>query len=295
MKSWKSSILIRSFLHKLRLYRWLLQKPTNSYDYCGEAFLSAAARWHGEWDPILTYMSIISTLRNEGFHGKILELGGGYSTILLDHYLSSQKTRIHSLDANPDKYIRILNSSEARDSFLSSINSIRSLSVTKDQAIEGITSTLDTLYQYSHHDIRSALSAYITEPKSLDQIFTLFKEQNLLQFIINHPHSISEIPFYDSFLNTTSYVTSILDSGSIHQLIFDAIFFDCGEMSSIAEWHFLSCYIPVNGFAILHDIFYPKSIKNFLVATSIRLSPSWNVIWEDRSTPQGALIARRIH
>lgn len=75
---------------------------------------------------------------------------------------------------------------------------------------------------------------------------------------------------------------------------FDFIFFDCGEYSSLAEWFILEKQIKVGGFALLHDIYYPKSVKNFLVASFISLSEDWEIVYKDTVSQQGALVAKRI-
>jgi predicted O-methyltransferase YrrM len=74
---------------------------------------------------------------------------------------------------------------------------------------------------------------------------------------------------------------------------FDAVFFDCGEFSSPLEWELLRGRIRPGGLALFHDIYFPKSVKNFQVAAAIAASPDWEILHQDRSTPQGLLAARR--
>ena len=75
---------------------------------------------------------------------------------------------------------------------------------------------------------------------------------------------------------------------------YECLFLDCGELSSSAEFLLFTPYLIQGGTLLLHDIFYPKSIKNFLVATYLSLSPEWDVLSVESSTPQGALIARKL-
>ena len=71
------------------------------------------------------------------------------------------------------------------------------------------------------------------------------------------------------------------------------MFLDCGEISSTAEFTILEPLLPVGGYILLHDIYFPKSIKNYLVATFLKLSENWDVIYIDRISSQGGLVAKK--
>ena len=47
-------------------------------------------------------------------------------------------------------------------------------------------------------------------------------------------------------------------------------------------------------YALLHDIYYPKSIKNFLVAIYLELDDSWEILYLDNASPQGGLVAIKL-
>ena len=47
------------------------------------------------------------------------------------------------------------------------------------------------------------------------------------------------------------------------------------------------------GFYAAHDIYYPKSIKNFQVYNAIESSPEWQIV-EITKSPQGLLIAEKL-
>ncbi len=74
---------------------------------------------------------------------------------------------------------------------------------------------------------------------------------------------------------------------------FDAVFFDCGEFSSMPEWTVLGKRIRPGGLAVFHDVYFPKSVKNFLVCAALAASPDWEILYRDRTTPQGLVVARR--
>jgi hypothetical protein len=75
----------------------------------------------------------------------------------------------------------------------------------------------------------------------------------------------------------------------------DLIFFDSGEYSSCIEWLMLKDRIEIGGLAAFHDIFFPKSVKNFLPCAAIAADPNWKIVLIDDSTIQGLLIAQRLN
>ena len=92
------------------------------------------------------------------------------------------------------------------------------------------------------------------------------------------------------FLENKGFVDKILENN----IEYDFIFFDSGELSSLVEWVLLENQIKIGGYAILHDIYFPKSIKNFLVASFINISKNWEIVYKDLSTTQGMLVAKRV-
>jgi hypothetical protein len=74
----------------------------------------------------------------------------------------------------------------------------------------------------------------------------------------------------------------------------DFVFFDSGELSSIIEWEILKDRIQIGGLAAFHDIYFPKSIKNFVVCASLLQDSNWKPIFMDESTTQGLLVAQRV-
>ena len=74
----------------------------------------------------------------------------------------------------------------------------------------------------------------------------------------------------------------------------DLFFCDTGEYCGYAEWRIMRDIIPVGGFIALHDIHYPKSVKNFLAYREILAKPDkWELLYKSMSR-QGLCIARRI-
>lgn len=282
--------------YKFKIFLWFLRPKVTPLDFFGEAIISMSAKWHGEINPVLSYICMFDVLRQRGFSGSFLELGGGYSTITLPNILDPEYVSATSVDLNPDKYNWILNSSRAKKDFLSTIRNVQKPTVSLQEVFEGLESLRLNLLKFDRAQVQSALSKY-----ALDSIDTSLKISNaifsdsgddLKSLIVSHHAYSEDLKFYKS----QSYESGF---GYCHELVqqkfkADAIFFDCGEISSAAEWVILSGAINIGGYALLHDIYYPKSIKNFLVATYIELSSDWEIIYRDSVSPQGAMVAVRV-
>jgi hypothetical protein len=71
-------------------------------------------------------------------------------------------------------------------------------------------------------------------------------------------------------------------------------FCDTGEYCGYGEWTVMRNIIPVGGYIALHDINYPKSIKNYRTYKEILSSPDvWELVYKSNSIA-GLCIARRI-
>jgi hypothetical protein len=75
--------------------------------------------------------------------------------------------------------------------------------------------------------------------------------------------------------------------------IINAVFLDSGEFSSLPEWEIVHQRLRSGSYVILHDIFFPKSFKNWLVCGAIMADPAYEVLYIDRSTPQGLMVAQK--
>lgn len=74
----------------------------------------------------------------------------------------------------------------------------------------------------------------------------------------------------------------------------DFFFCDTGEYCGIAEWRVMQPLMKVGSHIALHDIHYPKSIKNFQVYNKIRLSNNlWEIVYKSNSRA-GLCIARKL-
>lgn len=276
--------LLRNLKHKLYLYRWLIKRNHTNLDFIGLAYWSLSARWTGEIQPVVTYLGMFDTLREQAFEGKLLELGGGYSTILAAQQLNIPSSSVTSVDVNPKKYERILNSKRAAKNFLSSINNITMMTIKYediDIALSEITNFLETVNVL---EVDGALSSFgYTKGFVRTQLIDDFKK---------HKSFADELRYYEENISVNQR-TFCSEYGSLN-FDFDAYFFDCGEISSVAEFWLLEKSMKERNFVLLHDIMYPKSIKNFIIATYLTVSKDWQILYLDNCTPQGGLVAQKV-
>ena len=280
----------RRLVHYSYYWSWILGGRKTAQDFYAESIVSIAARWEGEIDPMLTYTAMYDVLRQRGFNGSFWELGGGYSTILAPLSLRLPTSLIHSVDFNPSKYRRILNSPSVSRTFLDNINLYYEITVSFEEVQDALDKISRRLCQYPVESVKMALRSYAGHTFDIcndsDQIASL-----AVDTFNQHPHAKEEYAFYTSFnaLEGKKLCSRLVDE----KRKMDALFLDCGELSSVAEFVLLESQVPEGGYILLHDIYYPKSIKNYLVAAFLELSEEWDVVYRDKASPQGGLVAVR--
>jgi len=95
---------------------------------------------------------------------------------------------------------------------------------------------------------------------------------------------------FESMIGETDLIRKALEIYGVP----DLFFCDTGEYCGYAEWRIMKDVIPVGGFIALHDIHYPKSVKNFRTYREILSDQNkWELLYKSMSR-QGLCIARRI-
>lgn len=265
-------------------------------DSVAEAMSGIAARWHGEIDPFYSYMAMLDVLKQAKISGEGLEIGGGYSTILFSQLVDRNSMRIESIDMNPGKYLRIIPRSRTRKHLFERIKRVDRLSVSLEQVLNSYKIDLAArITQVGYERYTLALKSFIREKHTFNKNnidFFEYKPEEWGELLLKLPDFKKEEKFYvhNGLNEEIGYCSELQQQGRT----FDFIFFDCGEYSSLAEWFILEKQIKIGGFALLHDIYYPKSVKNFLVASFIAVSEDWEIVYIDAVSQQGALVAKRI-
>jgi hypothetical protein len=281
---------LKQIKHGMTRWRWLLGGRQTPADFYAESVISIACRWNGEVQPLLTYTAMFDVLRQRQFSGSFWELGGGYSTILAPLSLDLPLNQIYSVDFNLDKYHRILNSKRNTQKFLSKINLMSEITVSLEQVEQSLSLICDRLEAFETDELHRTLAKYGYQTP-VQNIGHVGWKSELLNDFWGHDAANLEKSFYESFDAMTGARLCSQIVADRPQI--DAFFLDRGELSSVAEFVLLEPILQPGSFLLLHDIRYPKSIKNFLVATYLELCPDWEVIYTDFATLQGGMVARR--
>ena len=290
------STRLRFWKHLVRLAQHNIFGGVRYEDAVAEAMNGIAARWHGEIDPFYSYMAMLDVLKQAKISGEGLEIGGGYSTILFSQLVDLNKMSIESIDMNPDKYLRIIPRARTRRHLFERIHRVDRLSVSLGQVLTSYKLDLAArISKVGSERYTLALKNFIRDEHIFNKNhFDLFKfkPEDWGGLLLQLPDFKVEEKFYihKGLSEEVGYCSELQKQGRT----FDFIFFDCGEYSSLAEWFILEKQIKVGGFALLHDIYYPKSVKNFLVATFISVSEDWEIVYKDTASQQGALVAKRV-
>ncbi len=93
-------------------------------------------------------------------------------------------------------------------------------------------------------------------------------------------------------LSNLAHVEPVLEH-ELNSLKPNMVFLDSGEFSTLAEFDVLDSLAPPGCLLLVQDILFPKSIKGFVVGAELLNSNRWSILWIDRSTPQGMLLALR--
>jgi len=253
-------------------------------------------------------MPVYLRMVNIAFHygiRNVLELGAGLSTAIWARFASQTGTAITTIDADfapmrsyvespklnalIDKHIQLVqgvtvSSSQLRDFYSASHATFGGVPTAE------LAGQLDAFYRPATETrVESAKSALGVTELKLRDIFvgsgsTLKFPIALLDKLSPSGRFEKDVAFLDQ------HPQAAIDSNQS----WDLIFFDSGEYSSCIEWLTLKDRVAVGGFAAFHDIFFPKSMKNFLPCAAILADPNWRVVWLDQSTIQGLLIAQRL-
>ncbi len=253
----------------------------------------------------LQYVHGATLLRNLAPLDNVLELGRGYSTVVLGATLPAS-ARIFSVDGKPVAAYDIAPSLAAMAG--------------RVQFIDGFTVTREELaafYADEHPDpllglpaaelmarlpdfLRPAGGPYAAglglppHEKDAPDFTARCRDALAPDGRLRSLASLFPALFAEQSRYSAAGPDTALDAVLHEAPVLDAVFFDCGEFSSPPEWMRLKDRIRPGGLALFHDIYFPKSVKNFLVCAALAADPAWDVVYRDTSTPQGLLAARRL-
>lgn len=248
------------------------------------------------------YAHAANLLRNLAPLDNVLELGRGYSTVVLASSLPAA-TRIFSVDGKP---VAAYDIAPCLATLAGHVRFVDGFTVTRAE--------LDAFYAGQDHasllgrsaaEIIAGLPAFLRPcPSRYAEALGLVPDgpdlaARCLEFLApeGRLRCLSRL-FPDILAGEARFSAAggetALDAVLAEAPVLDAVFFDCGEFSSPLEWVRLKDRIRPGGLALFHDIYFPKSVKNFLVGAAIATDPAWEIVYRDHSTPQGLLAARRL-
>lgn len=255
----------------------------------------------------LSYVRGFSILFFDSAVRNIVEIGGGQSTAIFALMAERFGCRVSAIDMNPEAIKNKVRSAELCDRIFRNVSFQRGVSISRKELDSYYQASRDHIGDISIDDVFRAAGQFIDtsmDGRKESQVLSALNiprlDVSLLRTVVmnNDKFSRSLLDIYrnddDEFVTSSRTVAGvgllddILGRGDV-----DAVFLDSGEFSSLPEWEIVSRRLRVGGYVILHDIFFPKSFKNWLVCASIRANPKWDIVYVDRSTPQGLMVARR--
>lgn len=261
-----------------------------------------------EKEVFLSYLRGFSILFFDPTVKSIVEIGAGQSTALFALMAERFGCNVITIEMNPEAIKNKVRSAELCDKIYKNVSFLRGVSISRSDLESYYKRNLDYVDGVPFSETISAASEFVEtsmdgrkESSVLNALNISSLDVALLGAAIadngRFPQSLlniyrnkdDEFDFLPAGKMNNGVLAEILDQGDVH-----AVFLDSGEFSSLPEWEIVSKKLRVGGYVILHDIFFPKSFKNWLVCASIRANPMWKTIYIDRSTPQGLMVARKV-
>jgi predicted O-methyltransferase YrrM len=240
----------------------------------------------------------------------ILEIGAGLSTGIWSQYSKNTGATVTSIDASKSNIQRYYQNTKYMSDIEENIDFHRGVTISIDDLVEFYKSPTKELSGVPVSDFKSDLDRFCrlegVTRKRFKKIIELIDDKNFsISDILISDNSLyfpeEYIQIYINQENIKSHGEKIVQNNKtniLDELIdsndgWDFIWFDSGEASSLIEWKKLNKHINTGGLAAFHDIFAPKSMKNFIIAASIVDHPDWNVLCLDNRTKQGLMIAQK--
>lgn len=240
----------------------------------------------------------------------VLEIGGGQSTYLLSHLASRSNFKLCTIDKNPLAIKNKLRSLSITEDVVSNINFIKGFSLSSDTIKDFYKKKAIKIGSFSYFDTLKNSEEFINISLDSRKKEKVISALNLKSFnyreILKSQVGKENIPYellklyrtnndeLSENIDNDNHSQSCLET-CIKEIKPEAIFLDGGEFTSILEWNLVFDYQKKGDYVILHDIYFPKSIKNWLVASSIKADKHYEILFIDKTTPQGFLVAQRIN
>ncbi|EKD71460.1 MAG: hypothetical protein ACD_46C00181G0025 [uncultured bacterium] len=258
---------------------------------------------------IQNFSAVVGLVRSNGSVPKVLETGAGLSTIIFSKLLNLSGEHIKTIDAFAIEAIQ-LNSRGTGDHFklteLRNCDIVKGVTIDFDELDKFYQSKSSTIMSLSSDQVLSNLDLFFNfnmEDRNYKKVSHIIKSNHVISsklknyFIENSLFANELIKAYRTdndefnFLKSTQSKPILRDTLQYYSP--NIIYLDSGEFSSVIEFNIIDELTQVDTLLIVQDIFFPKSIKSFLISSAILSSNRWRVLWIDRTTPQGMLICKK--
>lgn len=263
-----------------------------------------------ERDVFEEYLYAFSFLFYNSNIKQIVEIGAGHSTLVFSLLAKRTGCEVKTIDMNPQSMINKLRNRLLVDDVVQNIKFIKGTSISNND-----------LLSFYKNGVRSINGINITEVMKYVDSFIDLKMDNRKEPKVKLAlgiENLNSLSFSNDFDTDKLFSTEFLEiyrsldeddefsfceennltEGALASLFEDSqvdmVFLDSGEFSSLVEWEIVSKNLRIGGYVYLHDIFFPKSYKNWLVCASIKASKDWEVLYINSTTPQGMMLAKKV-
>ncbi|MFC1833543.1 hypothetical protein ACFL2Q_02260 [Thermodesulfobacteriota bacterium] len=248
---------------------------------------------------------------NIAFHAgckRILEMGAGLSTGLWAGYARLTNAEITSVEVDFGPMRSYVSGTRLEELVDCHVDLREDVTITASQLISYYEEPRRTVGGISVSEFSHSIDRFVREHPRWEQVAQIARHnaRSAARLIVHEDGSLRfPIPLLNIYGNPYTHAAFIENratdgtAGMVEQLVregrkWDLVFFDSGELSCMVEWELLKDRIQVGGLAAFHDIYFPKSIKAFVVCASLLNDPHWKPVFLDESTPQGLFVAQRI-
>lgn len=237
----------------------------------------------------------------------ILEIGGGHSTALLAAMGETLGWNLLTIDMNPEAVVTKLRSQLLSEKTLTRVDFKQGFSIPPREIRAFYEKEQETIGGVRFEEALESAKAFIKiqldarkAPKVSNALqISHFEVEDIVKRIINRKKFSTELlqvfrtpgDEFDYGGAESENVRTWLDSAFDTRI--DAIFLDSGEFSGLPEWEIVNRRLRVGGYVILHDIFFPKSFKNWVVCGALMADANFEALYIDETTPQGLMVARK--
>lgn len=258
---------------------------------------------------IQNFSVAINIVRSNFLAPKILETGAGLSTVIFSKLLNFSGESIKTIDVFALDAIR-KNSRGADINFsvseLANCEIIEGITIDIEELNAFYTSPESTLLSLRHKDILHNLNLFLNldmEDRNYQKIinainFNYISSSVIKDYLIKNSLFVNKLfNLYRTETDEFHFLKNSKFKPMLRTLLNEyspnIIYLDSGEYSSVIEFNIIDELCKNGTLLIVQDIFFPKSIKSFLISSAIMASDRWRVLWIDRTTPQGMILCKK--